>query len=174
LGRARSLCETLSLFFSHVAGDYPVLDVDNAVCVFGDVVLMGDKHNRVSLGLQTIHQRHDFVSSLGVQVSRGLVRENDRWLVHERSRNRNTLALSARKLIWLVHHARFHTNRRQRFLSPLYALLRRNTRVYQGQLHVVKGSCSGKKVESLEHKPNFLVADAREFVVIQFAYLLIV
>ena len=33
------LVETLSLFFSHIAGDHPVLDVDDAVCVFSDVVL---------------------------------------------------------------------------------------------------------------------------------------
>ena len=57
-----------------VVGDDSVADVDHAVGVFGDVVLVRDQHDGVALLVQVIHQRHNFIPSLGIEVSRGFVR----------------------------------------------------------------------------------------------------
>ena len=57
----------------------------------------------------------------------------------------------------------------QRALGALDALLGGHAGVNQRQLHVVQRSGAGQQVEGLEDEADFLVADARQFVVIQFA-----
>src|ERR1700751_2704924 len=71
-----------------VAGNNAVFAVNHTVRVLGDIVLVRDQDDCVSLALQTVKQRHDFHASLRVQVSSRFVRQNDRGLVHQRARNR--------------------------------------------------------------------------------------
>ena len=52
------------LLLNFVALHNPVLDMDDAVCVLGNIVFMSDQDNRVALGVQTIEQRHDFKAGL--------------------------------------------------------------------------------------------------------------
>jgi len=47
-----------------IAGDDPIFNVNHAMRVFGDIVLVRDQDDRVPLGLQTVEQRHDFEASL--------------------------------------------------------------------------------------------------------------
>src|SRR5262249_14865835 len=51
------VCRVLAAF---VAGNYAVFDVDYSVCVVGNVMLVRNEDDRVSLTLQPIEQRHDF------------------------------------------------------------------------------------------------------------------
>ena len=53
--------------------------------------------------------------------------------------------------------------------GALHALFRRNAGVDQRQLDVVQGGGAGQQVEGLEDEADFLVADAGQFVVVQFA-----
>ena len=46
--------ELSSFFLAFVPGDYAVFDVDNAMSVFGDVMLVRDQHDGVPLGMQAI------------------------------------------------------------------------------------------------------------------------
>ena len=50
-------------------------------------------------------QRHDFFAGFGVEISGGLVGEQDRRMIHQRARDGHALALAAGKLVGLVHHA---------------------------------------------------------------------
>ena len=68
-----------------------------------------------------------------------------------------------------MHHALFHADGRKRLFGAFRALFRRNAGIDQRQFHVVKCSCASQQIECLEHESNFFVADARQFIIIQFA-----
>ncbi len=61
-----------------VAEYLPVANVDDAVGILGDVMLVGDENDVVALLVESVEQRHDLDAGLGVEVARGLVGENDR------------------------------------------------------------------------------------------------
>ena len=46
--------------------NHAVFDIDHAVSVFGDVVLVGHQHDRIALRLQSVEQRHDVIAGLRV------------------------------------------------------------------------------------------------------------
>ena len=117
---------------------------------FGDVVFVGDQDDSVAVGLQAIHQGHDFVSGLGVEVAGGFVGEDDRRTVYEGAGDGDSLALSAGKFVGFVHHAGFHADRCQRVFGALHALFAGDAGVNQRQLDVVQGGGAGQQIESLE------------------------
>lgn len=47
-----------------VTGYYSVLNVDDAVSIFGDVVFVGDEHNGIAFRLQAIEEGHDLNAGL--------------------------------------------------------------------------------------------------------------
>ena len=62
----------------------------------------------------------------------------------------------------------------ERFLGALQALFGGDAGVDQRQLDIVQRGRTGKQVEGLEDESDFLVADAGELVVVQFADQLVV
>ena len=66
-------------------------------------------------------------------------------------------------------HARFQAHRGQRAFGALDALFTGDAGVDQRQLDVVQGGGAGQQVEGLKDEADFFVADARQFVVVQFA-----
>src|SRR5436190_24315163 len=56
-----------------VALDAAVANVDGAVGVVGDVLLVGDQDDGVAFRVQPLEEGHDLVAGGGVQVSGGLV-----------------------------------------------------------------------------------------------------
>ena len=50
-----------------------VADVDDAVGMQGDIVLVGHQHNRVALLVEAREQRHDVVAGDAVQIPGGLI-----------------------------------------------------------------------------------------------------
>src|SRR3954469_20509656 len=75
------------LFLAFVSANHAVADGDHAVCVLSDVVLVGHHDDGVSLSVQAVHQGHDLVAGLGVEVSRRLVSQNDGRIVDESARD---------------------------------------------------------------------------------------
>jgi hypothetical protein len=63
--------------------------------VRSDLRIVRDHDDGAPFPVQVLKDLHDLVTSLCVEISGGLVRENDRWIIYERSCNRNTLALPA-------------------------------------------------------------------------------
>src|ERR1019366_6331351 len=78
-----------------IAEDLAVANVDDAMRVLGDIVLVGDQDDGVALIVQTIEQRHNFHAGLRVQVAGGLVRQNDGRTVDQGASNGHALPLSA-------------------------------------------------------------------------------
>ena len=52
------------LFNGLVRGDFAVADMDDAVRVLGDIVLVSHQNDGVALGMEVREQRHDFVTGL--------------------------------------------------------------------------------------------------------------
>jgi hypothetical protein len=78
-----------------VAGDDTIADGDDAVGVFGDIGLVGDENDRVSLGMKLVEEGHDLVAGFGVEVSGGFVGEDDGGVVDESTGDGDALALAA-------------------------------------------------------------------------------
>src|SRR5882724_10023302 len=89
-----------------VAGDDAVADGDDAMGILGDIGLVGDYDDGVAVGVELVEESHDLVAGLGVEVSGGLVGEDDGGAVDEGASDGDTLALASGELVGLVHHAR--------------------------------------------------------------------
>jgi hypothetical protein len=152
-----------------VGVDLPVADVNDAVGVLGDIGLVRDEDDGVAFGLQLIEQRHDLNTGFGVEISGGLVGQDDRRAVDQRARNGDALTLTAGELVRLVVHARFEADVGERLLGAFNALGGWSAVIDERQLDIVERACARQQVEGLEDESDFLVPDSREFIVIQFA-----
>ena len=67
-GRARGSfgCYFIPLHFT-------VANVDDAVSLIGDIVLMRDQHNGVARFIQALKQPHDFVTCIGIERTGGFI-----------------------------------------------------------------------------------------------------
>ena len=54
-----------------------------------------DDKRLIARTIQFGHQRHHIVRGLAIEIARWLVRPDNRWIVDERARNGDALALSA-------------------------------------------------------------------------------
>src|SRR5262245_1620251 len=79
-----------------VLRDLPVEDRDHAMGVGGDIMLVCDEDDRVSLLMQMIHQLHNLFRGLRVEVTSWFVGENNRWIIDERAGDRYALTLPSR------------------------------------------------------------------------------
>src|SRR5581483_12260086 len=91
------------LSFDFVAFDQAVLDVDDAVGVLGDVMLVSYEHNGVALGVEPVEERHNFIPGLRVEVPSGLVGQDDGRPIHQGARDGHALALAAGEFVGFVH-----------------------------------------------------------------------
>src|ERR1043165_103234 len=87
-------------------------------------------------------------------------------MIHERTRNRDALALTARELVWLVHQALGEVDGAQRLLGHLVSLRSTDATIDQRQLDVVKRSRAREQVEGLKDEADFLVTNTSELVVV--------
>ena len=151
-----------------VAGNNAVLNVDDAMRVLGDIVLVRDQNDRVALGMQTIEQRHDLDASLRVEVPVGSsARMIDGLLTSARA-----IATRCRcppESSFGLCSCAIPCPRLPGSLGALDAFFGRHAGIDQRQLDIVQRGGAGQKVERLEHEADFLVANARQFIVIQFA-----
>jgi len=60
----------------------------------GLLQVMGDDHDGVALALQLVEQGQDLVAGGGVEVSRGFVGQNHRWLVDQTARQGHSLGFA--------------------------------------------------------------------------------
>src|SRR5205085_8661588 len=93
-----------------VARDHAVFDVNDAMRVFGDVMLVSYQNDRVSFALESVKQRHNLHARLRIQVAGGFVSKNDRRSVHQRTRDGDSLPLTAGEFVGFVMHTRFHAD----------------------------------------------------------------
>ena len=121
------------------------------------------------LACRRVEEGHDLDAGFGVEVAGGLVGEDDGGAVDQGAGDGDALPLAAGELVGLVIHARFEADIGQRLLGALNALGGRRAVVDQRQLHVVQRSGAGKQIECLEDEADFLVANAGQLIVVEFA-----
>src|SRR5277367_2027380 len=91
--------------------------------------LVGHDDDRVALLVEVLEQGEDLDAGLGIEVSRGLVRQDNRRPVDERPGDRHALALTAGKLIWPVVDALAEPHVDKGLPRALMALVGRDPRV---------------------------------------------
>ena len=136
-----------------------VEEVHRPVRHVGVARVVGHHADRGPFRVQLLQQRHHRVPVLRVQVPRGLVRQQDQRLAHDRPGHRHPLLLTSRELARVVLHPVRHPDPLQCRLHPLPALAPPHPPVRQGQLHVLVDRQVPDQVERLEHEPDRLVAD---------------
>ena len=78
--------------------------------MLGNIWLVCDHDDGRAVLVQAMQNVHNFNAGLGVQITRGFVCQNQRRLIDQRARNRDTLLLSARKLIGTMMQAAASAN----------------------------------------------------------------
>ena len=80
--------------------DAAVLDADDAVGQLRDLLVVGDHHHRLAEALAgDLHQSQNILAGLGIEVSRGLVRQHDGRLGSKRPGDGHPLLLTAGELV---------------------------------------------------------------------------
>ena len=156
-------------FGRFVRVDLTVANVDYSMGVVCDIGLVGDEDDCVAFGLELVEQRHNFNTGFGIQITCGLIREDDGRTVDESAGDGDALALTARKLVGLVMHSRFQADVGEGLLCALDPLSGGCAVVYERQFNVMQRGRAREQVERLEDEPDFLVADTSEFVVVELA-----
>ena len=118
--------------------------------------------------MQLLQERHNLVRRAGVQVTRGLVGQDDYRRGDEGTGYGHALLLTAAELGRGVAHTlvESHTvDGLHGHLAPLAGAI--GTVIHQGQLHILEHRCAGQQVVALEHKAYLAVAYVGQLVAAQ-------
>ena len=136
--------------------------------IFGDVGLVGDEDDGVAAGVEIVEEGHDLVAGFGIEISGGLVGEDDGGLVDEGAGDGDALTLTTGELVGFVHHASAEVDAFEHGLGACGAFGGGCAVIDEGELDVVERGGAGKEVEGLEDEADLLVADAGELIVVEF------
>ena len=139
-----------------VADDLAVAHLDPPGKRRGDVVIVGDQHQRRAVGRELVEQGHDLGARLRVEVPGRLVGEDDRRPLGERPRDRDPLALASRELRRPVGEPMAEADTFERGPCRLAPLAPADPRVEQPVGDVVDGGHRVLEVERLEHEPDLV------------------
>ena len=78
-----------------VEGDFTILQSENARGPFSHSLIVSDHDESLSVGIELIKNFEDVSAGFRIEVSGSLVRENYGWIIGKRTRNGNSLLLSA-------------------------------------------------------------------------------
>src|SRR3990172_12351224 len=78
--------------------NFPVPDLHDPAGPPGILLVMRNHHNGMASGMEARENIEHVVAGPGVEISRGLIRQNEGRLVHESARDRNPLLFSAGEL----------------------------------------------------------------------------
>ena len=145
-----------------VALDRAVADPDVAQRARADDRIVRDDHDRGALGVDAFEQPEDLAAVRAVEVSGGLVREQQRRPVDQRTRDRRALPLAARHLARAMRRAVVERHARQRSERPLVTRRARDAAVQERQRHVLEQRHARQQVERLEHEADRLAAQLRQ------------
>ena len=131
---------------------------------------MGDEHHGIPLLIQLLEEAQHLPARPGIQRAGGLIRQNDRGIPRQCSRDGYPLLLTAGKLDGQIFLLVSQAHTAQRRHCPLLPLFRADTGVQQGQLHVFQHGQFGDQVVLLEDKPQHFVPDLRLLIVVHGGY----
>src|SRR5437762_13246703 len=96
-----------------------------------NIMLVGNDDNSVAASMQLFEEVHDVLAGGRIERARGLVSQQNRWMVYQRPSDCYALALAAGKLVGPVHHAIGEIDFGERLLGHLAPLRSRNAAVNQ-------------------------------------------
>ena len=115
--------------------------------------------------VEVVEELEDRRARLRVEVAGGLVGEQDLGAVHDRARDGDALALSARELIGAVVLAPAQTDRGERLVDAAAPLDAPDAAEEERQLDVPRRGQARHQMEELEDEADLLAADAGELLV---------
>src|SRR6185436_9225173 len=122
--------------------------------------VVGHHADRGAGAMQVPQQLHHLLTVAGVEISGGLVRQEDQRLACHRARHRDPLLLTARELRGIVLHPVGHSHLVQRVLDPFLPLGRGQPAVGERQLDVLIHGEIADEVECLEDEADLPVPNA--------------
>ena len=125
----------------------------------GETDVVGHHADRGALAVELAQEVHDGLAIFGVEVSGGLVGEEDAGLAAQGPGHGDALLLAARKLARIVPHAVAHPDLFQRLGGALFALGGGESPVGQGKLDVLEDREVADEVEALENETDLAVPD---------------
>ena len=144
---------------AHVEGtrlaDAAVTELDNSRCVLRNIGLMGYQNDgEIPLPIEVLKDLHDFDGGSRIERSGRFIGQNDRGIVHERSRDCHALLLSAGKLIRHVALAVRETDCRKGLLRAAQSLDCADSGIDQWKLDILQRRCSGNPSRYTARRPS--------------------
>ena len=128
-------------------------------CRVGDFIGVRDDNERHTVRfLNTGEHLHNVCGIHAVEISGRLISQQDGRVIGQRSRNRDALALTGRKLVRVPVHALFEAHFAQQSFGPLHAAVAAMTYAKQRRLHIFNCAQGGQQVKRLENKPDMMAA----------------
>ena len=159
-------CLPIGASATHQApGSFPVfqqhslIQVSSARRMMRRPGIMGNHDDRFSEFLiQPLEEIHDLLSRVSIQVSRGLVGEEECRIGDNGSRNGNPLLLTSGELAGIMLHPVLQADQTQSRLDVIVPLRLAQPGEQERQLHVFKSREHGNQVEGLKNKSDVVVA----------------
>src|SRR5216117_3815727 len=134
--------------------------MDGSIRVLRVARIVRHHAHRRAAAVQRPQQVHDRLAVTGVEVSRGLVGEQDRGIAHHRARDRDSLLLAPGELHRVMLRAMHHADPLERLLHALGALRPRHATVGERQLDILGDGEVADQIEGLKHEADPPVADS--------------
>src|SRR6266576_444197 len=144
-------------FFSFLrfVSELAFVEIDRPAGAGGGMRIVRDHDARFAvLAVERLQQVENLVAGFAVQIARGFVAEQQRWVRDNRARDAHTLLLAAGELAGIMFGAVCQAYDIQRCRHVLFPLGFRQVRQEQRQLHVAFRGEHGKQVVELENKAD--------------------
>ena len=132
-----------------------------------DSRIVRDQQDRSVLLVQTLQQPDDLGRSCRIEVTGGLVCENESGIVDQRQRNCYPLLLAAGKFSGQVARSCAQANTLQRFDSPIP--LHTPIAIDHRDLDVLQSGGAWKEIERLEDKSDLRIPNPGELLIVVLA-----
>ncbi len=109
----------------------------------------------------------------GVEVTRGLIGEDDIWLVDECPRHRHALLLASGKLCGLVSGPVSHSQKVQQIEGSFFCLAPHRASDEGRNAYILQSGKFGKQIMKLKNETDMPVAERRQFRTAQSKYILL-
>src|ERR1700745_721963 len=122
-----------------------------------DIGFARNENNCVSALIQILEKRHDFVAGFRIEIAGRFICQNDGWIVYQGARDRDALALTARKLVRFMVQTITEPYLPQYVRGSLTACFRINAGINERELYVPQTVSARKKIESLKNKTDLAI-----------------
>ena len=140
--------------------DFAVEEVDGAFGVVGVARVMSDHADGGAGGVDVVEKIHDGVAIFGVEVSGGLIGEENHGIADERACHRDALLLTTGKLCGIMLGAMRHFDAFEGALDFFLAFGGGHAAIGEGKFDVFVDGEIADEVEGLEDETDFAIANA--------------